>query len=47
MNFDEYKSIGTHCIALYVNVDNVKYFDSFGIKYILKKILKILKKQIY
>ena len=26
---DEYKSIGTHWIALYVNGDNITYFDSF------------------
>ena len=29
INHDEYKSIGTHRIALYVNDNNVKYFDSF------------------
>ena len=29
INLDEYKSIGTHWIALYVNDNNVKYFDSF------------------
>ena len=29
INLDEYKSIGTHRIALYVNDNNVKYFDSF------------------
>ena len=26
----EFKSIGTHCIALYVNGNNASYFDSFG-----------------
>ena len=31
INFDEYESIGTHWIALYVNVKNVTYFDSFGV----------------
>ena len=29
-NLDEYKSIGTHWIALHLNGDNVKHFDSFG-----------------
>ena len=29
INLDEYKSIGTHWIALYVNAKNVSYFDSF------------------
>ena len=32
INLDEYKSTGTHCIALYVNGDTVTYFDSFGIE---------------
>ena len=36
MNFDEYESIGTHWIAVYVNSDNATYTDSFRIKYILK-----------
>ena len=30
INLDEYKSIETLWIALYVNGDNVRYFDSFG-----------------
>ena len=30
INLDEYKSIGTHWIALHVNGDNVTYFNSFG-----------------
>ena len=37
-NLDERKSVVTHSIALYVNNDNVTYFDSFGVEYILKKI---------
>ena len=37
-NLDEYKSIGTHCIGLYVNADNIVYFDSFGFEHILKEI---------
>ena len=28
-NLNEYKSIGTHWIALYVNANNIIYFDSF------------------
>ena len=36
LNLHEYKSIGTHCIALYLNGNNTIYFDSFGAKYILK-----------
>ena len=36
INLDEYKSIGTHWIALYVTGDNVTYFDSFGVEHIPK-----------
>ena len=35
---DEHISVETHWIALCVNCDNVTYFDSFGVKYILKEI---------
>ena len=35
---DEYESIGTHWIALYVNAENIIYFDSFGIEHIPKEI---------
>ena len=44
INPDKYKSIGTHWIALYVNGNNrresydAKYFDSFGVEHVLKKI---------
>ena len=34
------KSIGTHWIALYVNAENVTYFDSLGVEYIPKEIRK-------
>ena len=37
-NLDEFKSIGTHWIALYVNANNIVYFDSFGDEHIPKKI---------
>ena len=43
INLDEYESIGTHRIALYVNAENLTYFDSFGVEYIQKKMeIKIL-----
>ena len=29
INIDEYNSIGTHWIALYLNAENVTYFDNF------------------
>ena len=43
INLDEYKSIATHWIVLYVNGDNVKYFHSFGIEHIPKDIKKIIR----
>ena len=36
INLDEFKSIGSHWIALYVNGNNIIYFDSFGVEHILK-----------
>ena len=39
INLDEYKSIGTHWIGLYVNGNNnAIYFDSFGVQHISKEI---------
>ena len=32
INLDEYKSIGTHWIALYINGNNIIYFDSFTVE---------------
>ena len=41
INF-EYDSIGTHWIVLYVNDNNVTYFDSFGVEHIPKEIRKFI-----
>ena len=38
INFNKYKSIGTHWIALYVNGNNIIYFDSFVVKDFPKQI---------
>ena len=44
INLDEFESIGTHWIALYLNGNNKRasydtiYFDSFGVEHILKEI---------
>ena len=38
INLDEYKSIGTHSIALYVNDNNIIYFDNFWVEHIPKEI---------
>ena len=45
INLDEYKSIQTHWIVLYVNDNNVIYFDSFGVEKISKEIKKIIGKK--
>ena len=42
INLDEYISIGTNCIALYVNSNNIIYFDRFGVEHIPKEIKKFL-----
>ena len=42
INLDEYKSIGTYWIALYVNGNNVTCFDSFGLEHIPKENKKFI-----
>ena len=42
INLDENSDIGTHWIELCVNTKTMKYFDSFGVKYIPKKSKKLL-----
>ena len=42
INLHEYESIGTQWIALYVNAENVTYFDSFGVEHIPKEIRKFI-----
>ena len=43
---NEFKSIGTHWIAFYVNGNNVIYFDGFGIEHIPKAIKELIKTKI-
>ena len=43
INLDEYKKItGNHRIVLYMNGDNVTYFDSFGVENAPKEIKKFI-----
>ena len=44
-NLDEFKSIGTHWIALHVNANNIRYFDSFGVEHTPKEIKKFIGKE--
>ena len=41
INLDEYKSIRTHWITLYVNAENVRYFGSFEVDFFFKMNQKI------
>ena len=42
ISLHDYKSIGTHWTALYVNAKTVTYFDSFGVEHIPKEIKKLI-----
>ena len=42
INLDQYESIGTHWMALYVNGNNIIYFDSFEVENIPIEIKKII-----
>ena len=42
INLDEYESIETHWIALYVNAKNVVFFHSFWVEHIPKEIKKLI-----
>ena len=41
VNLNEYKLVGTHWIALYVNGNNVTYYYSFRAENIPKEIKKV------
>ena len=43
MNLDECESLETHRIILYVNAENITYFDSFRVEHILEEIRKFKK----
>ena len=42
INLDEYRDIGTHGVALYVNNKTATYFNSFGVGHIPKEIMKYI-----
>ena len=43
INLDEYSDIGTHWAALYVQIGNFTYFDSFRVAHIPKEIKSFIK----
>ena len=42
INLDEYSDIGTYWVALYVQINDVTYFDSFRAEHIPKEIKTFL-----
>ena len=42
INLDEYADVGTHWTALYVENNEVIYFDSFGVEHVPKEIKKFI-----
>ena len=42
INLDEYRDIGTHWVALYVNNKTVTYFDIFEVEHIPKEVMKFI-----
>ena len=45
INLDEYESIGTHWKALYVNAENITYFDSFEVEHVPKEIRNFIRNE--
>ena len=45
INLDEYRNIGTHWVALYLNNKTIIYFDSFGVEHIPKEIMKFINRK--
>ena len=42
INLDEHADVGTHWIALFCNRNEIAYFHSFGVEYILEEIKNLL-----
>ena len=46
INLDEYSDIGTHWIVLYVENNDITYFDSFGVEHIHKEIINFISRSL-
>ena len=46
INLDEYSDIGTHWVALHVQINNVTYFDSSGVEHIPNEIKTFINSKI-
>ena len=42
INLDEYADVGTHCIALSCNKNEIVYFDSYSVEHVPKEIKKFV-----
>ena len=42
INFDEYKDVGTHWIALFCKKNEIVYFDCFGVEHIPEEIKEFI-----
>ena len=42
INLDHSKNTGTHSVVIFVKLNEVIYFDSFGVEYIPEEILKFI-----
>ena len=43
INLNEHSDIGSHWVALWVNINNVTYFDFFGVKHVPKETKAFIK----
>ena len=42
INFNQYADVGTHCIALFCNRNEIVYFDSFGVEHVPEEIKEFI-----
>ena len=42
INLDEYADVGTHWIVLFCNMNEIVYFDSFGVEHVPEEIKKFV-----